>query len=82
MASKKKTPHKVEETVDLGMQAPQEEQKKLFDEFMKMGQDSPITPYTPDVDAEFEREYAHLSTQVPQLLRAILRELYLIRRSR
>ena len=82
MASKKKTPHKVEETVDLGMQAPQEEQKKLFDEFMRLGNDSPIMAYKPDLDAEFEREYAHLSTQVPQLLRAILRELYLIRRSR
>ena len=82
MASKKKTPHKVEETVDLGMQAPQEEQKKLFDEFMRMGQDSPIMAYKPDLDAEFEREYAHLSTQVPQLLKAILRELYMIRRSR
>lgn len=81
MASKKKTPHKVEETVDLGMQAPQEEQQRLFDEFMSLGKASPIVPYTPDVDAEFEREYAHLSTQVPQLLKAMLRELYLIRRS-
>lgn len=80
MASKKKTPHKAEETVDLGMQAPQEEQKKLFDEFMRLGESSPIMPY--DLDAEFEREYAHLSTQVPQLLKAILRELYLTRRSR
>lgn len=81
MASKKKTPHKVEETVDLGMQAPQEEQKRLFDEFMKSGQDSPLVPFTPDLDAEFEREYPHLSTQIPHLLKAILRELYLIRRS-
>ena len=82
MASKKKTQNKVEETVDLGMQAPQEEQRKLFDEFMRLGQDSPIVPYKPDLDAEFEKEYAHLSTQVPQLLKAILRELYMIRRSR
>lgn len=81
MASKKKSPHKAEETVDLGMQAPPEEQKKLFDEFMRLGQDSPIMAYKPDVDAEFEKEYSHLSTQVPQLLKAILRELYLIRRS-
>ena len=82
MASKKKTQNKVEETVDLGMQAPQEEQRKLFDEFMRLGQDSPIVPYKPDLDAEFEKEYAHLSTQVPQLLKAILRELYMTRRSR
>ena len=40
-------------------------------------------PETPgNAGTDFETEYGHLTTQVPQLLKAILRELYLIRRAK
>lgn len=74
MATKKK------KTENPDMQAPKEDQEALWN---ALGHNSLADPETPGYTGpDFETEYGHLTTQVPQLLKAILRELYLIRRAR